>query len=431
MIVAWLGAMSLAAVTPKPADTTTMDYVVGGVHVIQRQVSANDVVAVDLYLLGGTQQLTPTNAGIEALTLRAAEFGTDHYPNRAWQRARARTGSVFLVEPTSDWTLVGFRGLVEQFDSTWALLADCVMHPTLDSSNVAVARQRMILAARARDISPDGALRLLADSVAFTGHPYGLEPEGTEASLSTLSPAALQRYAREQYVTSRMLLIVVGNIPRAAVEAAVTHTLGTLPPGSYTWHPPASVAPRAAPSLTVVQRSTSTNYLLGYFQGPPITSKDYPAFELATHLLGARLSNDIRQERSLSYAASAPFLGRALATGGIYVSTPLPADVMPIVQAVLDTMRSTELPFAGLDYFRRQFVTRALAAKGSNAAQAASLAEAQIYQGDYHKAIEERAPFRDVSPYRLEIVAREYMKNTQFVYLGDTTRMSGVRVKGM
>lgn len=429
-MIAALMALSLAAATPARPDSTTTDYVVGGVHVIQRRTTANDVIAVDLYLLGGTQQLTAATAGIEPLALRAAQYGTDHYPARTWQRARAKTGSVFFVAPMSDWTLVGFRGVVEQFDSTWALLADCMSHPTLDSATVAVARQRMILVARARDISPDGALNVLADSVAFTGHPYGLEPDGTEASLATLTPDMLQRYAREQYMTSRMLLVIVGNIPRAAIEAAVTRTLSTLPAGSYAWHPPAPVAPRAAPTLTVVARATATNYLLGYFQGPPITSRDYHAFELATYLLGARLSNAIRQERSLSYAANARFLGRALATGGIYVSSPDPADVIPIVHAELDSVRTTEISARSYDYFVRQFVTSRLVARGSSEAQAAALAEAQIYEGDYHKA-SDVSPFRDVSPYKMRAAAEKYMRNTQFVYLGDPSSVRGIRVNGM
>ncbi len=430
MIAVWAAALSLAATTPGPVDSGTTDYVVGGVHVIQRQVSANDVIAVHLYLLGGTQQVTAATAGIEPLALRAAQYGTDHYPARTWQRARARTGSVFQVEPMSDWTLVSFRGVAEQFDSTWALLADCILHPTLDSATVAVARQHMILAARARDISPDGALSQLADSVAFTGHPYGLEPSGTEASLAAISPAMLRRYVQAQYVTSRLLLVVVGNIPRAAIEAAVARTLGMLPAGTYAWHPPEAVAAHRAASLTVVQRATATNYLLGYFQGPPVTSRDYRAFELATYLLGARLSNAIRQERSLSYAAGAPFLGRALATGGIYVTTLYPAEVLPIVRAELDSMRSTEISAQGFDYFVRQFVTRSLVARGASDAQAAGLAEAQIYEGDYHKA-NVTTPFRDVSPYKLRQAAKQYMRNTQFVYLGDPTRIKGIRIDGM
>jgi zinc protease len=405
-------------------DSVTAGYTVGGLHVIQRRSYVNDIVAVDLYLLGGAQQLTPATAGIEVLALRAAEYGTARYPDRESLRAMMRTGSTFIIEPTSDWTLVGFRGLADQFDSSWAVFADRVVHPTLDSSAVAVAQRRMILAARARDISPDGALVMLADSVAFAGQPYGLEVTGTEASLATLTPAALQRYVRDQFVTSRMLLVVVGSVSRATVESAVARTLGDLPRGRYVWHPPAPAPPRRSQSLTRVERRTSTNYLLGYFQGPPITSPDYPAFELATNLLGARLSNAIRGQRSLSYDARAPFLGRAIAAGGVYVSTPDPAQVLPIVRGVLDTLRTTTLRWLSMDNFVREFVTLYLADNESSAAQAGSLAAAQIYYGDYRKASAAMALLRAVNPYQVKAAAQKYIQNIPFVYLGDTAILS-------
>jgi len=44
--------------------TTSFD--VGGVRVILRQNNANNVVAANLYLLGGSRQVTESNAGISA-----------------------------------------------------------------------------------------------------------------------------------------------------------------------------------------------------------------------------------------------------------------------------------------------------------------------------------------------------------------------------
>ncbi len=406
-------------------DSATVDYTVAGVHVIQRQRVANDVVAVNLYLLGGVQQLTPATAGIEALALHAAEYGSARYPGPLSRRAMARTGSVSIVSPSSDWTLIGFRGIAEQFDSTWAVFADRLVHPTLDSNSVRVARQRMLLAARARGMSPDGALWQLADSVAFVGHPYALDPDGNEMSLAELGAPAVQQYVRDAFVTSRMLLIIVGNVPRSTVEAAVTATIGTLPPGSYVWHPPPPV-PRHPASFTAVQRPTATNYLLGFFQGPAVTSPDYPAFELATELLGARLSTAIRQDRSLSYAVSTPVLDRALATGGVYVSTPAPARVMPLITQFIDSVRGTPIQRMGLRFFTRQFVTSHLAANSTNTAQAGSLGIAQIYRGDYHQADATMSLLGHVSPGDLQQAARTYIRDIQFVYLGDTARAHGI-----
>src|SRR5687768_10634306 len=51
------------------ADSGTTSYEVAGIRVIHRFVTANEVVAANVYLLGGTRQLTPSNAGIEQLLL--------------------------------------------------------------------------------------------------------------------------------------------------------------------------------------------------------------------------------------------------------------------------------------------------------------------------------------------------------------------------
>jgi len=59
--------MLLAIAVALTSATTAFD--VGGVHVILRQNDANNVVAANLYLLGGARQVTEANAGIEAILL--------------------------------------------------------------------------------------------------------------------------------------------------------------------------------------------------------------------------------------------------------------------------------------------------------------------------------------------------------------------------
>ncbi|MBX6331775.1 MAG: hypothetical protein IRY91_08005 [Gemmatimonadaceae bacterium] len=71
-----------------PIDSLTVSYEVGGLRVVQRPAPSNDVVAANLYLLGGARQLTPQTAGIEVLLLDASERGTARYPGDA---ARSRT----------------------------------------------------------------------------------------------------------------------------------------------------------------------------------------------------------------------------------------------------------------------------------------------------------------------------------------------------
>jgi zinc protease len=398
-----------------------VDYTVSGVHVIQRFTPATEVVAVDLYLEGGVQQLTASTAGVEELWVRASQYGTARYPGTSSRRAFARTGSQWVVDPTTDWTMVGFRGVVDQFDSTWAVFVDRVIAPTLDSAAVALVRDRMAREVRLRGLTPDGVAHHLADSLAFEGHPYALSPSGTESSLAELTPDVVRRYVREANVASRLLLVVVGNIPRARLEPLVAATLGTLPAGSYVWAPPPDV-PRRPSSITLVPRVAATNYILGYFAGPSVRSPDYPAFEIATEMLSARLGYAIRYKTSLSYSAYAPYEDRAIATGGLYASTTSPALVIALMRLQLDSVRHGHYPGYLLDKFEKQFAAGIIIRNETNEAQAETLARAQLFEGDYRKASSALAVLRHVSPGDVTRVATRYMRDIQFVYVGDTTR---------
>src|ERR1051325_9514475 len=60
-------------------DTSTSMFEINGLRVILRRNTANDVVASNLYLLGGTKQLSPATQGIEGMLLAAAGRGAEEY----------------------------------------------------------------------------------------------------------------------------------------------------------------------------------------------------------------------------------------------------------------------------------------------------------------------------------------------------------------
>src|SRR6185437_3818691 len=123
------------AAHPLP-DSMTSSFTVSGVNVILRRNTATDVVAANLYLLGGTRQETDSTVGVEPMLLWVSEQGTSQYSRDALRRKTADLGSTIVVEPRHDWTMFGFRGIRETFDSTWILLSDRLMHGTTDSTAV-------------------------------------------------------------------------------------------------------------------------------------------------------------------------------------------------------------------------------------------------------------------------------------------------------
>lgn len=407
-----------------PPDTLTVAYDVSGVHVVQRLLPASDIVAVRLYLLGGTRQLTARTAGIEALLLRASASGTEQFPGAAARRAMDATGSFVTLEPDVDWTVFGFTGLAADVDAAWRVFADRLLHPTLSEQGVAQARARLLSEARRRYTEPDERLQALAMQALFRGHPYALDPQGTETSLAGLTLDDLKTYERDQMVTSRMLLTVVGNVTRAQVESLVTATLGRQPRGAYVWAlPPA--APPARPHWLIEHRQIPTTYLLGLFAGPPPTSRSYWAFRVATALLSSGLNRAIRTERGLSYAAYAPYRECAIPVGGAYVSTPKPDKVLTLMVEQIEELGGRELDYFGLSRFIDSFSFDYLAENATAAGQADFLARAELYLGGYQHGDEFTKRLHGVSPRDIQVVVAQYMTAIQYAYLGDTTRMHG------
>ena len=415
-------AIALAAGTAgAQSDTATVLYTVGGVRVIQRKTTASIVVA-NLYLLGGVRQLTPRTAGIENFLLAVSEFGSQKYPKDIMRRALARTGSEIPVAPGEDWTLVSVHTTTSELDSTWSIFAERIMHPALDSTDVEFVRDQMVSGIRQRADSPDAMLDYLSDSIAYAGTPYALSPFGTEASLSRISRAELRAYERDQMVTSRMLLVIVGNVSRAKVEALVSSTLGKLPAGKYAWTMPDTMPTRPA-DVIFDQRPLPTNYIQGFINGPPANSPDAPALRVAAAVLSGRMFAEIRSRRNLTYAVSASFRDRGLISMELYVTTTSPDTTIALMSEQVHELQEGEIETERLRPLVQQFITEYFLDNETITAQADFLARNQIYRGDFHAGARFVSDLKAVTGADVRRVARTYFKNVRWAYVGDPTRI--------
>ena len=208
------------------------------------------------------------------------------------------------------------------------------------------------------------------------------------------------------------------------MESEVTPTLAQLPQGTYQWSLPPP-APDIQPRWVIEPRQVPTNYLLGFFAGPPPPSDDYPAFMVATQLLSARLTDLIRQRLGLSYQSYAPFIERAVPIGGFYASTGKPEVIVPLVSAqirMLSTQPLNSYLIAGL----KESMLRARLLKATTSdAQAELLARAELYHGDWRFAGPSVQRIKALSASRVTAVVQKYMRGISMAYIGDTTRMRG------
>ena len=415
-------AHTSARIASAPDTAITTKFDVDGIPVILRRNTANEVIAANLYILGGARQLTPANAGIEALLFLASERGTRRFPGAMVRQRTATLGSTISIEANDDWSAIGLHAIRDTFDSTWAILADRVMAPTLAPPEVEIARQQLIAGARQRSTQPDDAATELADSLLYVQHPYAISATGTPTSLAAITVPQLRAYHDQQIVTSRMLLVVVGNVDRAEVEQLVRGTIAKLPRGSYKWTPPPPVTTTGR-ALAIDNRQLPTNYVLGYVPGPAATTRDYDALRVATAVLSGRLFTEVRSRRNLSYAVESPFVERANAVAGLYVTTVDPNAVLRIMRNELSTLQTETVDPEGLKRLVQQFITEYFLKNETNADQANVLARAEVFEGDYRAADRFMADLQKITPEDVRRAARAYLKDFRFAYVGDASKL--------
>jgi zinc protease len=412
----------LVTLLAQRTDTLTTSFEVDGIPVILRRAPANDVVAANVYLLGGTRQLTPSTQGIELLLLESSEQGTAKYPRDSLRRRMARMGSVIGVGPTLDWTVMGLRSTVAHFDSTWAILTDRLVAPRLDSASVEQVRTQILSGVQQRGENPDALLSHMADSAAFVAHHYGLSPIGSTASPRTISLQQIRQYHAEQMVRSRLMIVIVGNVDRERVTRLVRTTMSTLPLGEYTWRLPTAPTPRPS-GATFAMRRLPTNYLQGVFVGPDARSKDYAALRLASAILAGRLFAEVRERNNLTYAIDAPFREHAIGMGGLYVTTTQPDAVLGIMQREIRMLQQNVITDDALDRLVQQFIVTYFLDNETNADQADMLARAALYQGDYRRADQFVDDLRAVTPEDIRQAAVRYIRNIRWAFIGDAMRV--------
>ncbi len=140
---------------------------------------------------------------------------------------------------------------------------------------------------------------------------------------------------------------------------------------------------------------------------------------VATTIVRERIFNEIRVKRSLSYAPDA-FLGsQAANTGGIYFTA---VDANQTAQVMLGEIARLQSELTSPDEIKavaQQFLTTYYMGQETNAAQTGELAEYELIGGGWRNAGDVLGRLRAVTPEDVRRVANTYMRNLQFVVLGN------------
>jgi predicted Zn-dependent peptidase len=394
------------------------EFEVNGLKVLIKRREGSQTVAAGLFIRGGVENISASNAGVEAFMLNVASEASANFPRERMRKELSRMGTVIGDSASYDYSALSLAATRANFDRSWEIFTDVALHPSFTKEDVALVQARIVASLRDDADQPDTYLQRLQERVAYVGHPYLNRPQGTAENISRLTAEDLRAYHQRIMQTSRLLLVIVGDLDPAMLKTRIAASFGKLPRGDYKAQFPPQLSFTAS-TVEVTARELPTNYIQGMFTAPPLTSPDIYPMRVASSLLRDRVFEEVRVKRNLSYAPDAFLRGQSANTGGLYVTA---VDANQAVRVMLNEIARLQREPIGPDDINAvvaQFLTTYYISQETNAAQTAELAQYELIGGGWRNSLMFLEKLRAVTPADVQRVSQKYMRNIRFVVLGN------------
>jgi zinc protease len=283
------------------------------------QSPANPMVDVQIDFDAGGRRDPTDKPGLANLMASATAYGVKvrgpepALDENALSDAWADLGASFGGSASPDRLSFALRSLTypDLLEKATALAARQLGDPAFPDAPWLRDRPKLVASLKEANTRPATLAGRAYTQAVYGSHPYGAE--STEETLGRISAADMRVLHAQALKACGARVSIVGALNRAQTDALVTKLLSHLPAGGCAEQPavPEVAALAAAREERIAFASAQAHLLLGQ-PGFKRDSKDFFALIVGNHILGgggftARLTEEVREKRGLTYGVSSSF----------------------------------------------------------------------------------------------------------------------------
>ncbi|WP_337189319.1 pitrilysin family protein [Phenylobacterium sp.] len=310
----------IAPVLPRPAETVLPN----GLRVIVARSSDLPLVTAELTVKVGAWADPPGLSGAASMMAGMLTEGTKTRSAQQIARQIESLGASLASGGGLEASSVTLGALPDTLPRALAIMADVARNPAFAAEELERQRDQALDGLRVALGDPGSVAGLASAPLVFAGTPFGHVAQGTPGSLPRLKPADLAALHATWFRPDNAILVLTGDIdPETGFRLAREAFGGWVRPRAGL-PPTPDIRPQAPPRAVGLDLPGSGQASVNVLK-PSIARADpdyYPAL-VTTSLLGggysARLNQEIRIKRGLSYGASAR-LATARTTGSFRAS---------------------------------------------------------------------------------------------------------------
>jgi predicted Zn-dependent peptidase len=398
---------------------------IDGVKVIV-QPSGNNIVEIQTVIKGGVQNYPATKAGIESLAMTAlTECGTTVNDKNAFKNKLDKVSARVYGYTGKNYATFTMNCVKSDFETVWPLYTEALMKPKFDLKEFERIKQDAITNLQAAESQPDASINKYAEKVAFSGRDFAKDPDGTVAIIKTLTAAETKAYYQSLLSRSKLLIVVVADLPKADIESKVKAMLDGIKPGMPFGLKKSSYRIYKN-TFTSAPKELATNYIEGITGGPQPGSPDFNAFSVAMKIFANRHFLEVRTNNGLSYAPQAWFAVGTLSTARVSVSTTEPDKYIAVFDKLVDQIKTKGFTAEEVKNMKTEYLTQLYYKQETNSAQASSLASDEVLHANWRRTLTLADDVKKLTLDQVNQAFRTYVGYTSWVYQGNPAKVKAI-----
>ncbi len=291
--------------TPPTFQKTVMS---SGLTIVAHAVPATRLAAVQINVRGGLSAEPKGKEGLAYLTANLLFRGTAHRSNEEIIAELEFLSARVTIAVNPDFTSIRLVCLAENFDAAWAIVAECLTQPLLDSLYFELQKVGLQNEIAAAQDNMTSVAETLMWTTMYSGHGYGHPTGGRVESLRQLTLEDVRQCYHERYTAANTVIALVAGEEIRTIQDSLLEKLNDYARTGSVWkaQPPSAHVPASAR----VDREKLQAVLIQGYAVPGIAAGQFPVIAVATQILGGGIGSrlwQLRQQDQLAYAVNARY----------------------------------------------------------------------------------------------------------------------------
>ena len=303
------------AILPGP-DSIVRKVLPNGITVLIRENPLSPSVVVLGSMFAGGLEETDARAGLSALTAACLLRGTEKRNFQQIYHLLESAGATLSFGSGMHTTSFYSRCLAEDLGMTLELAADGLRRPTFPRDQFERLKGEYLTSLNIREQDTGERAHMAFAELAYAGHPYAHDDEGTTATVQGIRAQDLAEFHGRNFGPRGMILTVAGAVHAGRVLAQIEKYLGDWQNPNQPVRPP--LPPAARPAELLEKRvslagKSQVDIVLGA-PGPSRAMPDYIPAMVGNNILGVfgmygRIGDAVREAEGLAYYSMSSLSG--------------------------------------------------------------------------------------------------------------------------